>query len=507
MSHPASKSVEKSSRLAILLAPIKAFRLRYLPLLMIYFAYGASAFSAVADSFFVKEHLSISAAGLMTLGVWLSLPWTIKMVFGQLVDCLPIFGSARRIYIFIAAGMMVIGSLLLAGLAGGQRWVISLAAPVTLYFVAKLLTVIAIVLQDVVADAMSVEVVERVGRSESEINHDLAMVQLLGRLALGFAIFLVAGLGGWLAQIYSYETMYLLTLIIPVISVIGCMVVRLNGVTPRPLNKVVFIGGMLFGVAVVILGLLHLPYDQEIIFLISLFVVCFFLKKVTEKTSAKARRHIFAAAIVIFFFRAMPGVGPALQWWQIDVLGFSKAFFGTLGQIGAGLSILGMWVMARYITEKPIGLILLVLTIFYTLFSIPTLALYYGLHHWTESHFGFGAHTIALIDAAIESPFAQLSMIPMLTLIAINAPRGQAATWFALMASLMNLALTGGAIVTKLLNQVWVVSRTIKDSAGSVIVAANYDHLGALLWISIIVGLLVPVVLIFIFMRQDLRKS
>ena len=60
----------------------------------------------------------------------------------------------------------------------------------------------------------------------------------------------------------------------------------------------------------------------------------------------------------------------------------------------------------------------------------------YGLHEWTEANFGFGARTIAIVDAATASPFAQLSMIPLLTLIAYYAPAGRRATWFALMASL-----------------------------------------------------------------------
>jgi hypothetical protein len=54
--------------------------------------------------------------------------------------------------------------------------------------------------------------------------------------------------------------------------------------------------------------------------------------------------------------------------------------------------------------------------------SLPGVGLYYGLHEWTERMFGFGARSIALIDAATASPFAQLSMIPLLTLIAFYAP-------------------------------------------------------------------------------------
>jgi hypothetical protein len=41
---------------------------------------------------------------LPAIGVWLSLPWTVKMVFGELVDSVPIFGSQRRSYILIVRG-------------------------------------------------------------------------------------------------------------------------------------------------------------------------------------------------------------------------------------------------------------------------------------------------------------------------------------------------------------------------------------------------------------------
>ena len=61
------------------------------------------------------------------------------------------------------------------------------------------------VLQDVTADAMTVEVVDRSNKTEETIRQELAMVQLLGRLSLSVGMFAVAGLGGWLAQLFSYQ--------------------------------------------------------------------------------------------------------------------------------------------------------------------------------------------------------------------------------------------------------------------------------------------------------------
>jgi hypothetical protein len=320
-------------------------------------------------------------------------------------------------------------------------------------------------------------------------------------------MFLVAGLGGWLAQIFSYQTVFLLGLIIPVISVTASFLIRIDIAPIKPINWKILGGGIIYSVFVLFMGITKMPYHQEIVFIVSLAIVIYLLKLITKDLPKKILRHIACAATVIFLFRAMPPVGPGLQWWEIDVLHFSKAFFGTLAQIGAALTIVGMWVFAKYITEKPIGLILVVLTVISFILSLPILGMYYGLHEWTQQTFGFGAHSIALVDTALASPFVQLSMIPMLTLIAIYAPRGNAATWFALMASLMNLALACGNLVSKWLNQLWVVTREVKDSSGHVITSANYTQLGHLLWVVLIMGLVIPIIAVYLFMRPDLRKK
>ena len=103
---------------------------------------------------------------------------------------------------------------------------------------------------------------------------------------------------------------------------------------------------------------------------------------------------------------------------------------------------------------------LLWLTVIGTVLSLPTIALALRWDEWTMATFGFGARTIALVDTTVTSPFAELSMIPALTLVAINAPSGRRATWFALMASLMNVALVAGQLQTKYLNLLFEVGRS-----------------------------------------------
>jgi hypothetical protein len=125
-----------------------------------------------------------------------------------------------------------------------------------------------------------------------------------------------------------------------------------------------------------------------------------------------------------------------------------------------------------------------------TILSLPLLILVFQWYKVTEELFGIGAHTIALFETVATSPFAHLSMIPLLTLVAIYAPAGHRATWFALMASLMNLALQAGALQTKYLNLIFHIERGV------------YGHLPALTVTAMTIGLVLPLAAIAIFGRR-----
>ena len=478
--------------------PVRAMRWRYVPLLMVYFAYGAYVYlPATALSFWRRQSLTLTPAELASVAVWLSVPWTIKMVFGQFVDAIPFLGSRRKAYVYLGAALMAAGFVLLAGAAG--KW-LTFAGADTLYVLAMLSLTLGVVLQDVVADAMSTEVVARTDeagnpRPQAEINAELAMVQVLGRLALLFGLFATAWLGGYLAKALPYEHVFLISLVVPVISLVGVVLVRLETGEPGPIDWRVLGGGLAFGAIVVALGVFRVPYGQEIVFLISMAVICALLVTITAELDHDTRLQILFATIVIFAFRATPTTGEGYTWFQMDVLKFDEEFFGLLGQLSSTFAIAGMWLLAATIARKPIAWTMLWLTVIYTILSLPNLALYYSVHEWTERVFGFGAHTIALIDTAAESPFAQLSMIPLLTLIAIYAPPGKRATWFALMASLLNLALTAGTLQTKYLNQIFHVGRN------------EYGELGWLLITVIVLNFVVPIAAIVLFGHRIAQRK
>jgi hypothetical protein len=501
MAEPASNSppkVHPSAQapglpgLSVLLRPIQGFRPAYLPLVLVFFAYGALGLIDVARDMWIKEKLTLSPAQLAGIGVWLNLPWTVKMVFGELVDSVPIFGSQRKAYILIGAALTACGLTTLAGAAGG--WM-AFARADQLYVIGAMLIVIGTVVQNVVAEAMSTEVVSRRdaagnARTEDDVRAELGMVQVISRLALSAGILAVAGLSGWLASIVDRETVFLLGLVVPVISVAGVLLISSETGERRPLDWRILGGGVAFGAAILALALGSVPFGQELIFALSIGVICTMLVIVTRDFDAKTRRAILFTSIIIFAFRATPMAGDGYFWWTLDVLKFDEAFYGILRQTGAILSIVAMWLFSKQLTEYSVTKVLFWIVIAGTALSLPSIGLFYGLHHWTETMFGFGARTVAVVDAATASPFAQISMIPLLTLIAFYAPAGRRATWFALMASLMNTALVAGQLQSKYLNQIFVVAR------------GDYAELGSLLIAAATIGFVIPLAAIALFGRR-----
>jgi hypothetical protein len=244
--------------------------------------------------------------------------------------------------------------------------------------------------------------------------------------------------------------------------------------------------GLFVGMTLAI-GLSSLAIKKEIIFLGSLVIIVFLIHLVLRELAAEKRREIIGIAVIIFVFRAMPTAGAGASWWQIDVLGFDESFFGTLRQISAILTIVGLFALRGWMSRRPIPYLVVFLSIYSTVMLLPFIGMYHGLHEWTTRTFGFGARTIAIIDTMADSPLGQVAMVPMLAWIAKEAPQHQKATYFAIMAAFTNLALSASQLATKYLNMIFVIER------------GQYAALGALLmWVAII-GLIVPITAVLIF--------
>ena len=524
----------------------RELRLSYLPPLMVYLAAGISGLTNIVGTFFVKEYLGLSAEFLAALGFWAGIPWALKMPLGHLVDLL---WRWKGTLVVIGAGLIATSLAIMIGLIGHTEAMRAIMPVDTWYVLSALLAPVGYVLQDVVADAMTVEAVPRVDDNGQPFGADArklmhTTMQTLGRVAIVSGGVLVAVVNivmfdGVEAlpqadKAAVYHDIYTMALAIPAVSVLGvglAMLLRLRdmrrllrrGYDRAQVHEMLavhgdgtapnwwILGGSLVFVGFSIgMGLSDVSYSQEIIFLGSMAIILFLMVRLVKVLEPQARNMLVGTAVVIFVFRAVPTPGAGSTWWMIDELGFDQQFLSVLSLIGSTLALFGMFLFRRFMAERSIAYVVGFLTIAGTLLSLPIVGMYYGLHEWTARVTGgvVDARFIALVDTALESPLGQIAMIPMLAWIANSAPAQLKATFFAVMASFTNLALSASQLGTKYLNQVFLVTREVKDHAtGQVMVPADYSQLGELLITSTALTFLLPMGTILLIRTMRLRTA
>ncbi len=531
---------------AVIFDLARQLRWSFLPPVMIYFAYGFSTLTTIVGTFFVKDFLDLSAAYLAGLAFWAGLPWALKMPLGHLVD---IIWKWKWLLVWLGAALTAI-SVFIMFLVITQMPMMTALMPISAWYITSfILAPCGLVIQDAVADAMSVEAVPRVDATGAPIADatQKAMhttMQTLGRFALIGGTVVVALLNIYMFadvetmteadKANTYARIYLLALAIPVLSVSGVVIGGLQKAHRRrslarhgktaaeihallgapsektTLNPWYFIGGAGFVALTLTVGLTDVAYGQEIIFAGSMAIVLVLMRQLLTVLPRAQARALVGTALILFFFRAVPLPGPGQTWFEIDVLKFDQQFLSVLSLIVSVLTLAGMVVLRPMMANRSITYIVIILTIAAGLLTLPNISLYYGLHIWTEQMTGgiVDARFIAMIDTAVESPLGQIAVIPMLAWIARNAPGHLKATFFAVMASFTNLALSASALLTKYLNQIFEITREVRDASTDVIqTAADYSQLGWLLLAVAAITLGLPLLVIFIVQRSPLRTE
>ena len=520
----------------------RQFKWSYLPPLMIYVAAGISGLTGIVGTFFVKDYLNLSAAFLAGLGFWAGIPWALKMPLGHLVD---LIWNKKNYMVFVGASLISLSLLIMYGLIIHTEWMSTILTVETWFVISVLLSPIGYVVQDVVADAMTVEAVplvdddgENFSRDEIKLMH--TTMQTLGRFAIIGGTVLVALANVILfkgvddleqtEKISLYGSIYIYALIIPIVSVMGIFLASflksqkrkkliqkgfsgLEAEIPKEKTEInwwILGGSLVFVIFTLSVGSFRLPFAQEIVFLGSMIIILFLMNKLIKELPKDLRLTVVGTAIIIFIFRAMPGPGPGLSWFEIDVLEFNEQFFSVLSLIASVLTLVGIIVLRPFMANNSIAKIIIILSIAGAVLFLPSVGMYYGFHNWTSSITNgvVDAKFIAIFNTALESPLGQVSMIPLLAWIAKNAPSHLKATFFAVFASFTNLALSASSLGTKYLNEIFTITREVKDKvSNAILTTADYSELGLLLITVTLLTLLIPIIFVNIIQKTKFKTD
>ena len=144
----------------------RQMRLSYLPPLMVYLAAGVSGLTGIVGTFFVKDYLDLPAEFLAMLGFWVGLPWALKMPLGHLVD---VIWKWKSILVFLGATLIAASLTIMLILINAPSLLYTSMSMEAWFVLAAMLSPIGFALQDVVADALTVEPYPRPMRTATRL--------------------------------------------------------------------------------------------------------------------------------------------------------------------------------------------------------------------------------------------------------------------------------------------------------------------------------------------------
>jgi hypothetical protein len=277
---------------------------------------------------------------------------------------------------------------------------------------------------------------------------------------------------------------------VPGVMALAAVCADVPEVERRPLDWLMLLGGVLTAGIILATSFLTVVAGQEIVFVVSLAVAALLLWRIARELDPDARRIALSVAVLVFVLRASPPLGAAFTWYTIDVLKFDEAFLGRLAGVSTVSSLTSLWLASRVMARNNQTRVLLAIILIEPVFGLLASGTVFGLHHWTQAAFGAGPRELALLDTWLNIRLSNLGTIAMLTLTAFFAPPGRAAAWFALMATIMNLGLVAGQLVTKYVGTLIVVERS------------DYANLPKLAIVTLLIGTVVPWIAVAVLGRR-----
>lgn len=461
---------------------IRDIRLHHLAPLIVFFIIGLSAIDSVAMTFYVRDHLTLTAAQLIEIGIWTQLPWSIKIVFGSVIDSFLLFGNNRRNYIYLGALLMFLGIFWFLAFVSGNS---PIDSEYTNLMVSGLLQTTGIVFAQSTANTLAIELVE--GKVQ------IGYMQVATRMAVALGAVLAAVLTGYLAANFPMMQIAAIRLLLPVVlMLVTCISLQGHEIGTQAVSP----QWHMIGLSVAFTAFCVVTRSQVAVFLAQMVVINYLLWRLSGSMAAPAAKIFLLSCLAIFLFRITPDVGPGFSWWMIGDsahggLAFDEIYLGHLRIVSTVVDILALSILARIMARGKIFRSLSTLTVIGIITSVPAILVYYGWH----THLGVSARELFLVDTAFSAPLADLSMIPLGILIALSAPAKGRAMYMAVTASFMNMALLGGDLMTKGLNLMYTVTRT------------DYSQLGSLLLVSTGIGLGLSVIGLVLLYKVEHKKE
>jgi MFS family permease len=344
---------------------------------IVYFAQGMWYLPNQAITIALKER-GLGAQQVGEFFTIATIPWLLKPVYGLVSDFVPLFGRRRTSYF-----------LLTTALAAGFGFALAMLPEYTYWWMVGLFTAMGfgLAFTDVLTDALMVETGKPRGLTGA--------FQGIQWAAIYGASIVVGVLGGHFAEQRDLSGAFLVAATCPLLSLAAVATLVREPAT---------------------------PVDRAQI-----------RETWRAVRSGLGQRTVWLVAGFIFFFAFSPSFGPALIYYQTDVLGFSQQFIGHLTALGSIGAMAGALLYAPLSRRVPLRRLI------YWVVGLVVLG--------TLAYLRYADATSAMVIDPLYGVVYMLGQLAMLDLAAKVCPRRIEATFFALLMSVFNGGAQGSQVV------------------------------------------------------------
>ncbi|CAN0040329.1 unnamed protein product [Heterosigma akashiwo] len=383
-----------------------------------YFCVGfALNFLSTPLTYYMVHVLDASPAQQSVVRTMQSLPWSFKLAYGFLSDCVPIRGMRRKPYFILGWTIYLLCHLTLAALIQP-----SIGPLTSLLF----LGTVGYMMADVMTDAIVVE------RSQHESDDERGTIQAQGYIIRFVGSILGSAMG---AVLYNRDTwgwglttpqMFALNAFVPFVVLYPAMAYLRDASDLKPIP---------------------VPIQCR------------------EIWGAVQKRNIWQPMAFIFAYNVMQIPNAAWSSFLIDGLNFSDFSIGVISVTGSVVSWLGLVVYKKFFFNTNWRGIYLWTTLITMFFSVLQLVLIFQLNQkWGIPNLWF-----ALGDDAAAEFILAIQFLPMCIMYLGLCPGGAEGTTYSMLTTFSNVAGTVAYDIGTLMTHIWDVSNdafAAKDYSG-----------------------------------------
>ncbi len=269
---------------------------------LVYFCQGIGQHVGLISQplqFFFKQALGLNPAQVTEYLAILTLPWTIKPLYGLVSDFIPLFGYRRKTWLLVTNALA----------ASGFLWLFGLTEPTTIV-TALMLTAFGTAASDVIIDAVMVENGKKTGMTA---NFQSVQWLWMNIASVGTSLF-----GGYLCTVFE----------------------------PGTAVHVAAMIAMCAPLSVMAASWLIVREEKTSVNLTE-------MKATTKSLFAGFRsKTLWAVIAFLAFWNFSPSFGSPWYYHQTDTLLFSQAFIGILGAVGSAGQVLGALAYGKFFAKR-----------------------------------------------------------------------------------------------------------------------------------------------------------